>query len=223
MKMDAREYDEILAQRDAEIARLCADLALVSSSLTDSTNAERTARNAERKDAEQLRQMLAKSTCAATLYTDDGELSDSSVAPFIDFKRDSPEQIRLKLQTRAIDASMKPIAQPAAEPVPKPYVSDEASKGEYAKKSLPALAQPANRLYPPAAEEALDLLVSLGYVYDVNEKGLLQWHAPVAQPVQPAPQTYRPLCARCERDEGECTPLGARGCEAMKPAQGEIR
>ena len=45
----------------------------------------------------------------------------------------------------------------------------------------------------------------------------------LAQPVQPAPQPYTPLCARCARDNGECTPLGARGCEAIsvvaKPVQ----
>jgi hypothetical protein len=48
-----------------------------------------------------LRLMLALASCGATLYGDDGEMSDCSVSPFIDFKRDPADTIQAKLITRA--------------------------------------------------------------------------------------------------------------------------
>ena len=53
-------------------------------------------------DIRALRRMLAMRVGGATLYVDDGELSDASDTPAIDFRRDSPELIRLKLQDRAL-------------------------------------------------------------------------------------------------------------------------
>jgi hypothetical protein len=47
-----------------------------------------------------LRRMLCAATCGATAYMDDGEASDSSVHPGIDFLRDSPEAIQTYLQQR---------------------------------------------------------------------------------------------------------------------------
>jgi hypothetical protein len=39
------------------------------------------------------------------LYTDDGELQDNRVAPFIDWRRDSARDIKWKITMRAIDAA----------------------------------------------------------------------------------------------------------------------
>lgn len=52
-----------------------------------------------------LRTLLAHRCCPASLYTDDGELSDASVYPTIDFKRDSAESIACKLRARARQAA----------------------------------------------------------------------------------------------------------------------
>ena len=41
-------------------------------------------------------------------------------------------------------------------------------------------------LYAPAANEAVDLLKAMGYVYKQNSAGYLHCSAPIAQPVQPA-------------------------------------
>ena len=48
-----------------------------------------------------LRRLLAfRVTSPALLYTDDGELSDASARPLIDFLRDSPQEIQAKLIER---------------------------------------------------------------------------------------------------------------------------
>jgi hypothetical protein len=47
-----------------------------------------------------LRAIWAVTLCGKTLYHDDGELQDSSMCPFIDFKRDSIDDIRSKLLER---------------------------------------------------------------------------------------------------------------------------
>lgn len=47
-----------------------------------------------------LRELLAIRCAGAALYADDGELSDSSRQPFIDFLRDDPEVIEAKLKVR---------------------------------------------------------------------------------------------------------------------------
>ena len=49
-----------------------------------------------------LRALLAITYSGATLYADDGELSCCAMHPFIDFKRDTPEEIALKMQERSI-------------------------------------------------------------------------------------------------------------------------
>lgn len=48
----------------------------------------------------QLRRLLACTYSGARLYMDDGELSDSSTLPFIDFKRDSATDIEHKMLQR---------------------------------------------------------------------------------------------------------------------------
>lgn len=54
-----------------------------------------------REENLKLRRMLALAT-SNHLYGDDGELSDSSVEPFIDFKRDAPDKIKAALMERSI-------------------------------------------------------------------------------------------------------------------------
>lgn len=49
----------------------------------------------------ELRIMLAIAHAGLSLYTDDGELQDNRVQPFIDFKRDSVSEIERKLRERA--------------------------------------------------------------------------------------------------------------------------
>ena len=49
-----------------------------------------------------LRVLLAFAVGSPGLYTDDGELHDTSETPFIDFKRDSPEKIEAALRERAL-------------------------------------------------------------------------------------------------------------------------
>ena len=48
-----------------------------------------------------LRELLAKRISGANLYSDDGELQDNAIAPFIDFRRDSAKDIARKLEERA--------------------------------------------------------------------------------------------------------------------------
>ena len=57
-----------------------------------------------------LRRLLAVHTCGASLYTDDGELSDASVFPFIDFKRDTAEEIEKNLRKRDLDRYQAALA-----------------------------------------------------------------------------------------------------------------
>lgn len=52
-------------------------------------------------DERQWRELLAIRVAGPMLYTDDGELSDSSVSPHIDFLRDSADTIASKLADRA--------------------------------------------------------------------------------------------------------------------------
>jgi hypothetical protein len=49
-----------------------------------------------------LRTLLASAYAGATLYADDGELQDNSRHPLIDFKRDTPEEISLKMRERGV-------------------------------------------------------------------------------------------------------------------------
>ena len=51
-----------------------------------------------------LRRLLAIRVAGAALYGDDGELQDNSVRPFIDFLRDSPDEISAKLMERSYAA-----------------------------------------------------------------------------------------------------------------------
>jgi hypothetical protein len=55
-------------------------------------------------EAVRLRRMLAFAYSGANLYTDDGELQDNARQPYIDFLRDSPEQIKAKMRDRALAA-----------------------------------------------------------------------------------------------------------------------
>lgn len=55
-----------------------------------------------------LRELLAYAYAGASLYADDGELQDSRRIPFIDFLRDSPDDIAAKMRRRgkaALDAA----------------------------------------------------------------------------------------------------------------------
>lgn len=54
-----------------------------------------------REENAELRVLLALRCLGAHLYTDDGELIDGSVTPWIDYKRDSPVEIRRKWAQRA--------------------------------------------------------------------------------------------------------------------------
>jgi hypothetical protein len=53
-----------------------------------------------RKENRLLRRLLAIRVAGALLYTDDGELSDATAAPAIDFRRDPAEQIEAALMER---------------------------------------------------------------------------------------------------------------------------
>lgn len=50
----------------------------------------------------ELRIMLAIAHAGLSLYTDDGELQDNRVHPFIDFKRDAVAEIERKLHERHV-------------------------------------------------------------------------------------------------------------------------
>lgn len=60
------------------------------------------------EQARAMRELLAIRVAGASLYTDDGELSDCSVHPAIDFLRDTPEQIKAKLIERGGVQSTSP-------------------------------------------------------------------------------------------------------------------
>lgn len=53
------------------------------------------------KENYNLRALLAFAYSGAGLYTDDGELQDGSSFTFIDFKRDSIEELREKMAEKA--------------------------------------------------------------------------------------------------------------------------
>lgn len=55
-----------------------------------------------KRENELLRIMLAANLAGPLLYVDDGELSDTSELPFIDYKRDSAEGIADALKKRAL-------------------------------------------------------------------------------------------------------------------------
>jgi hypothetical protein len=48
----------------------------------------------------QLRRLLCVALCGFGAYMDDGEASDCSVQPAIDFLRDTPEEIERKVRER---------------------------------------------------------------------------------------------------------------------------
>ena len=56
------------------------------------------------KENHELRTMLAFAHCGGSpqLYHDDGELQDTRMDPFIDWRRDSVEEIQLKLTQRFV-------------------------------------------------------------------------------------------------------------------------
>jgi hypothetical protein len=54
-----------------------------------------------RAENEALRDLLCSVHAGALAYRDDGEMQDSTTHPCIDFKRDSPEQIRSALRRRS--------------------------------------------------------------------------------------------------------------------------
>lgn len=56
------------------------------------------------KDGQTLRRMLCLLLCGVTAYMDDGEASDSSEDPSIDFLRDSPERIKEAVRQRQSNA-----------------------------------------------------------------------------------------------------------------------
>jgi len=59
---------------------------------------------ASEDDCKKLRMMLAMTYSGfRNLYLDDGELQDASVRPFIDFKRDSVNDIEYKITKRGIE------------------------------------------------------------------------------------------------------------------------
>jgi hypothetical protein len=59
------------------------------------------------KDADKLRMLLGVVIAGPTLYTDDGECSDASRFPIIDFLRDTPEQIAAALRLRGLAKEVK--------------------------------------------------------------------------------------------------------------------
>lgn len=59
--------------------------------------------NVEDTESRKLRELLAVSYAGVHLYTDDGELQDNREQPAIDFLRDSADEIRAKMQQRAVN------------------------------------------------------------------------------------------------------------------------
>lgn len=99
------------AEADAElIARLRGaystvferSLAKRAADLIEALQAER---DAAAKDAETGRAILARVYAGAALYCDDGEMQDNREPPFIDFKRDSFDDIREAMMRRAAIAA----------------------------------------------------------------------------------------------------------------------
>lgn len=63
-----------------------------------------------------FREMLAFNLGGANLYCDDGELQDASERPFIDWKRDSAQEIQDKISQRNLNYFRKnphPMVKPA--------------------------------------------------------------------------------------------------------------
>jgi hypothetical protein len=90
-----------LRERVAGHVQLNADLAMrVGEQITRAEAAERALEAAD-ADALELRRVVAILYAGAALYSDDGELQDNRCAPFIDFKRDSLLEIRVKMTQRA--------------------------------------------------------------------------------------------------------------------------
>jgi len=56
-------------------------------------------------DEYKLRKLLAIQCAGEFLYHDDGELQDNRYYPFIDFLRDSPDAIELKMRLRVIPST----------------------------------------------------------------------------------------------------------------------
>ena len=89
-----------LAQSAA--ARLLLDSPMSLNEITTIVDEAIEAGRKQAQDSEdELRVMLALSYAGTHLYTDDGELQDSSVFPHIDFKRDSVSAIKDKMAERA--------------------------------------------------------------------------------------------------------------------------
>jgi hypothetical protein len=61
-----------------------------------------------------LRALLAYRVAGAMLYRDDGEMSDSTQHPSIDFKRDSAEDIEAKLRQRMRANYLRTVEEDAA-------------------------------------------------------------------------------------------------------------
>ena len=53
-----------------------------------------------------LRELVAFNCSGFNLYRDDGELSDCSEVPHIDYMRDSPKEIKEKLRVRRVNEFM---------------------------------------------------------------------------------------------------------------------
>jgi hypothetical protein len=65
--------------------------------------------SAAESENRELRIMLAIAHAGLSLYTDDGELQDNRVAPFIDFKRDPVAEIERKLRERAYSQELRAL------------------------------------------------------------------------------------------------------------------
>jgi len=62
---------------------------------------EKTLTSDTKSENTQLRILLALLYSGSDLYRDDGELQDNRIRPFIDFKRDTVEEIKKAMQDRA--------------------------------------------------------------------------------------------------------------------------
>lgn len=60
-----------------------------------------------REENEELRRLLFKYKADTLSYHDDGEMQDNTQVPYIDYKRDLPSQIALKIHNRNIKRIMK--------------------------------------------------------------------------------------------------------------------
>jgi hypothetical protein len=61
------------------------------------------------EDATKLRRLLAFCYSSHRLYLDDGEMQDNSVQPFIDWKRDSVDEIVRKIHERGLAQIMRSV------------------------------------------------------------------------------------------------------------------